>query len=437
MSRMPGTQDALVQLAHSFSVDLLPAPSPFQFDLKLRSPGVQRGILTLVQEITKTDIVPSAIDLKFLVKDVRWLNTNITDSVINGGMPVTDLLQLNIAGVTVNPPPATPAGVPGLIAALTGTIPIPVVTTTTSTSPVSVDVRWRVTDEAGTVVTNVSWDFGAAGSGTGGSITPPFGHELDDLNLTFPIDAVFTELTNVSLPPVRKFFVTASVNLTVAGIHSGWIDLPAVPLVLPQIAIPTLALFTKDIPFLDLTLVVVPENSPLTIDTLKPVLDSVKSALQPLSGALAILSAFINGVDVVKQALDQGKVTFVKQTEISNLRDIELNPPDWFDWNGDDAGDMLSSIIFIGPPHRQLQCFNDTDFNPDGQGEFVVDIGPISGEVLAPLLVKVPDLSGTAPPSDPAGHLRVLVLPNGWNARLVRRIREFNDEMSSIRFSWQ
>lgn len=378
------------------------------------------GLVTVTDLVTSIQITPAPVDLGWRTKDVRFQNTDITDAAILGGLPINDLLALNVGSVTTGA--TSPPGVPGLIGALAGTIPLPIEVTAPATFPVTVDVRWRVRDANGQTVAEVSWSLAGtpAVSGTGGDIAPPFGRAMDALTLAF--DLFFAELVSGALPVVHRG-LEASVRLQAAGVTTGWIDLPPVDLAVPAILVPTIALFFQDTNFQSHTLVVVPASSPLDQNTVENAVGTLRDTLAPLQATFSFLGAFLGAADTVANLLNSGSITFRKADQIANLSDIDIGGGIF-----DTAEDELSSVILVGPPHRRVQGFNGRDFGTsEGEIDFTVGIE---------LIVQVANLHSASPASDPPGHVNV-PFPPGGSRFLFHDITTFGDELSSLRFAWE
>ncbi len=422
-------EQSLGTLAQTFTTTVAPGATTYDFALQLISPNPQ---LTVNHFVTKTVLQNGIIDVLWQSKDVRFPDEIITNNIPIGGMPINGLLGVNVATVTkgnINPP-----GVPGILGALKGTIPIPVLNTVLQSDPVRTDVKWKVKDEHGNIVSDLEWKVGVVGvgaSGVGGEITIPFGGSPFPLNIHFL--PLFTELTNSNpINLIVKRTVVCSVRLDTLGISTGWIDLPPIDIFLPVIPVPTIAAFFEHENFTGLSLVLVPSNSPLDpldINVVTNALDLVNNSISSLKEAGSFLNLFIGELVNIKNILNSiNNVTFRKTDEIPNLRDVELESASFWDWNGTVASDEFTSMILIGPPRRQIKCFNDTDFN-SGQGQFNLTLG-------AELLVEVHYLGNMNPSSVPTGKVSVIKPPSGWNWSLARWITKFGDEISSVRFDW-
>jgi hypothetical protein len=417
----------LTTLAEGFRIDLgSSGAADRQFTAQLLPPPGSvddKGDLNVTDLVTSTQVTPSPVDVSWRTQDVRFADTDIANAPVLGGLPINDLLALNVGSVTNGA--TSPPGVPGLLGILTGTIPLPIEVTALKTFTVTlVDVRWRVRDANGQAVAGVSWSLGGAPpvSGTGGDIAPPIGRALDLLTLVF--DLVFAEQTS-SFQPLIQRRLEASVRLQAGGVSTGWIDLPPVDLQLPVIPVPTIAVFCQDTNFGSNKLVVVPGNSLFDEDTVQAALTALRDTLDPLRSAFSFLGVFLDAAGTVADLLSGGNVTFRKADEISNLNDIDLESGFF---NDTEAEDELSSLILVGPPHRRIEGFNDRSFSTS-QGQINVTVG-------TELIVQVASLHSASPASIPPGRVGVPFPPDG-SRFLFHDITTFGDELSSLRFAWE
>jgi hypothetical protein len=436
-----GLAQALATLAQSFSIQVIPtAGASSTFQALLVSPNLKRGLLQVVDSETVTQLVQSTIDLSWLTKNVRFVDPDITHANVLGGLPINDLLAVNVATVTNGAP--APPGVPGLLGAIQGTVQIPMDVTQSVSLDVQISARWTVTDEQGNMVgsQDLSWTVTNPNTstvdqqGSGGSITIAPDLALEILNLAFNVLFVeAVQFDGTTFPaPIAKRTLEASIQLTAGPASSGWVNLPPLELSLAVIPIPTILLLFENASFTDpgVGLIMVPANSPLDSTTITAALNALDNTLSPLQASLAVLSFVLGEIApgaTVQTALglaQNARLTFQKTDGISDLSNIEWKSH----WYGDeDAEDNISSIIMIGPPGRQAQCFNGRDFAGSAEGQMNINIG-------SELLVEVPNLHSAFPASNPVGHVTVPFAPTGW--RWAHTISIFGDEFSSIQFAW-
>lgn len=437
--------------------------------------------------------IPTTIDgqlnLTFLTKSVRFADALFAAEALPkyladignvlGGLPVVDFevplpgpplkgaipptSQVNVAATistvsgTVTPPPITPppvsppavttqvgalealptlapatatrdnvlSGVPGLLGQLTGSIPMLV------ESPVSITVSWRLLQD-GTEVT--------PGLDTFEFLGPV---DAPDVEIVLSPQLLFEELTTAP-SGVRHFSLIARVTISAGTATSQSVDLPAIPIVLPAIPVPTIAILFQFRDYAGQTMVFVPANSP--VDTVNPVshvttlLSALRAVLAPMAGRVGELGFFLG--DIANYfAGSQGTVVIQKADQISNTQTVQLRGwnflLDGLNTEGMRAEDVFESLILIGRPSRALQCFNARQFDPI-QGQLNV----ITGREL---LVKIRDLSSGR--QDSIGSLTTVVSEPGLLTTVVvtqpagsrhpepHPIRTFFREISSLRFA--
>lgn len=460
-----------------------PMPLPAGvFRVQIAIPGGQQ--MSVTETVTRIVSQDCELNLGWLTKDVRFQTPNLTappsplatdDRSVVGGMPVGDVLRLNVQNVTGSLPPGVAAlfgtlngsintagnapdaaslpGVPGVLGRIVGSVQIPIQTTGPVERPLAVSVRWRITDD-GRTATDVSWTLNPDGapddsnpvnrpfSGRGGDVSPDPARALQPLQIIFP--PAFTELTDPvqsSSPPVISRTIHASVRLQTrdTGISSDWIDLPPLSVTFPAIPVPTVLVLFKGSDFGDNIVIVVPSTSPLSdvgtvigaLNALNTTISSLTMPLpstDPLSISLAALLSRLADLPTRIQGIRDRRgedVLFRKADEIAYLFDVV-----WY-WGilyigRDTAQDNISSLIFIGPPRRRVDCFNADNFR-DIEGQMYVTLGP-------ELIAEISSLDSASPASTPPGRSGVVRVPGG--ARRLVGIRVFNDEFSSLRFGW-
>jgi hypothetical protein len=435
---MPTALDALNTMASGFTIaNVTPSPpTPLQFVVRLVPPGIRpKGPLEIDVTETVSQLTDANVDIGFLTKGVRFESfpadgdpeTLVGGTVIGGG-PIADPEVLaGTFGSLVDPfteGDVTKPGVPGLLGRVTGSFQLPMDVTTTSTLAVDVQVQWHVRDEDGNPIADVSWSDGTQ-SGTGDPPVLAGNEALADLALTF--SAAFVELTSAPEPTAQRS-VSASIRLSAGSTSTGWVDLPPVTVLIAAIPVPTALVLFQDGNFADNKLLVVPATSPIVDparDTLKTALDAVNDALNALGGAVGLASFFVGNLQTVKDALDAGgNFHFRKTDSIGNLNSIDLEGGLL---NDTEAEDEFSSLVFVGPPRRQVQAFNARNFS-DSEGQMNVTIGP-------ELLVLAGQLHSNSPASDPPGRISVPKAPTG-SRPVLHSITTFGDELSSLRFGW-
>jgi hypothetical protein len=264
----------------------------------------------------------------------------------------------------------------------------------------------------------------------------PDGVSVPDVSFLFA--PAVTDLAVESLPAVRTIYVYASVTLT-AGSTSVSRDLPAVPVLVPVLAIPKLLVLFRYSDFnletegglprkRQALLLVVPSNAALgAVDDLQPVLRTLRSVLTPLR-RIRRFARLLLGVQVLEGALARRpRLRFVIADRLNDLHKIKLiTVTRWEDsWvndqipdvdipdislpgvsipggnvggvsvpgvsvpgasiggptpgNNEDndiyAGNRMSSLLFLAPPGESVECFLEKNCD-DGKGRLVVTTGP-------------------------------------------------------------
>jgi hypothetical protein len=198
------------------------------------------------------------------------------------------------------------------------------------------------------------------------------------------------------------------------------LDLPAVPVFLAPLLLPTVLVLCQHAFFHGQAVIVVPYDSPITsIELLKNVLESLDAVavkLSPLKDFSSLLLA-MRGVTV---ALGLPAVFVATSPNhkngIPHLNEISL--PDKVS-----ANDRMSSLIFMGGGKskgarllpRKVECFRNHEYGT-GEGYFIV--------VAAEMSALVYDLRDTPLWSVPIGRVTVC------------KGEAFNDKLSSVRFDY-
>ena len=408
---------ALTALAQSFRITMENAnPTSHRFSARLIPPG--NGRLSVNELVTTVEVVTAPVNLTWLTKDVRFTTPEILDTAILGGMPINGLLALSVGGVTngaTNPP-----GVAGVLGGLSGTLPIPIETSSEVSRAVEIDVRWELTDREGNVVSGVAWTVGDL-SGTGAPMRALPEQALEPLELL--IDPLFIELTGTPAF-TQRLTLAASIRLEAAGVTTPFIPLPPLPIDVPAIPVPTVAVLCRHKDFAGTKLLLVPGSSPVDASTVGAAFSTLNTTLEPLRDTFAVVSFLVEQAAVVADLLSSGTIRFRKSNQLGDLNDVDLESGTL---NDTEAEDQLSSMALLGVPRRQLECFNASNFGTS-EGQLTITAGP-------GLIALVRDLHSAAPVSEPAGRVSVPFAPGG-STWFFDDVTGFGDEFSSIRFAF-
>jgi hypothetical protein len=321
---------------------------------------------------------------------------------------------------TVAPPDPTSSdllsGIPGLLGQLAASVPIPTL------APLVLRVFWKVMRADGTLL-NPGSDYLA-----------PQGLNLPSIEFIFNAD--FVELVSDVQIGTTTLYVGAEVTLSAGGITTGPLTIFPIPVIVPQIGLPTVLATFRHANFLPAdgdnpgwVFVMVPGNSKFrALNELAPIITDLQTRLGSLT-AFAGIAGFLLGLDLLTNALNaQTFVQFLAADEIEDLENVVLQSGHWYNFMGTgpltdmDADDEISSIIFLGVEGKNVELFNDN--LDDGDGAFTVTIGDDK-------YAAVEYLDGQTPQVKPATSiLHVDVTPSGG----IGEPDKFNDEVSSIRF---
>jgi hypothetical protein len=383
-------------------------------------------------DLRVTDLISAPFDLTWITKDVRFNTPNIEapldatpfdpssiNGLLAGGMPTIVPQVVSLPGVnTVGTQQLQ--GVPGTLSQLAGAIPLPIQV------PVGMTVSWQIlaADDA-TVLVEGATTFSAPSGTAGPAVSFVFPSQTAEWTNTLPLPL-----------PTARLFVRATVTLTAGGLAAS-VALPDIPVDIPQIPIPLVAVFFRHSNFAahdgdddGFAFILVPNDSPFTsLQQLQPALDTLQSTVSNLAG-LAQFAGFLTGLSQLTSALSaQPHIQFRTadaSNHFNNLDSVTMIPVSW--WFDIDAEDQISSIILVGPEKRSLRCFNDTN-RSTSQGDFILMIG-------GDLFVIVRNLSSKKPVSEPTGsEIDVVHDPTGTRfTPLPHSISTFNDELSSLSF---
>ncbi len=435
--------EVLTSFAHQFAIATPPTPPATapSFAITLLPPAdsiPDLGLLLSVTSPPRVELRPAAVDLQWIMKEVRFASADLESVGVVGGMPVSDFIpppgSLGVPSLTgATHGPTAPPGVPGLLGRIGGTVEVPVTVTDTlapEEAGVVATVRWRVRDERGEIVPNLAWRLSSGATGTTGEILQPLGPlpltpPADLLTVRFPVQ--FVELVGgVPGLPTRRIEAAIRLEVTGLGVATGWVDLPPITLTLPVIPVPAVAIFAEHVDFGGRLFILVPSRSPLAgvadVAAAVATLLGTLSAVPDAATLFRVLFAQFGPGGAVGSALASGaRLFFVAADEVRTLYDYVWT--DWF-FVKETPADRISSMALLGHPDRGVACFNAPDFRTDeGELRLFADAG---------LMTTIRNLHSAAPPCDPAGNVSAPHAPAGGNIGHV--INSFGDEMHSIRF---
>jgi len=352
-------------------------------------------------------LLDGQLDLSFLTKSVRFadaafpatqLDQYLQDpATILGGMPVPQVevplegptlpgaipmgVQVNVTGGggAFLPPPVTSAapdvqlpgmaplaadagnalsGVPGLIGELAGSIPIPALV------PVQLDATWTVTNLDGSPVASGSFERIGAGA-----------------DVLFIFFGAIEELT-VAPPTPKTLLVQVTVTLTLPGTPPVGVNLPALPIIVPAIPIPTLVLLANQENFGvagiasdddDARMVMVPGTSPIrNLQTLQQVLTDAFALVNQLGtipgpppwagGLLGTLGLAIDLVNSYVPTGDRSALPVVQADVVGDTSSIKFSSSFL---GTDDFDDEDQSVLVIGVPGTKVSLATDNNLGGD------------------------------------------------------------------------
>ncbi|MDQ1686268.1 MAG: hypothetical protein QOC82_3005 [Frankiaceae bacterium] len=456
---MPTLDDALNQLAQQ--IQLIATPDPVrkrQFSAMLTLPGsLQPGVHPGAREVGDGGVFPprhnplsvsGTTEVRKIVQEpinLQWVSENVLFQPISTPPSADDLDdpptvvdQLPVQPSIPVPGTPVPAGVPGTIGLLTGTVPVFEILDELVNVNATIEARWRVLDENKVPVASFGWSSQNV-SGTGSEFVPSPDHILNtavELTMIPP----FTDYVSLSAPLTVRRWIEAHFRLTAAGVSTPWIDL-VFPVDLPPIPIPTVLLMFFNPDFNGPALLVLPENSPFAKDSIMGALATARDELTEIRALVEFVGNFIDLVNSLEPVWDELSIAPTRADEISSLNDIDVVGTEWWQvfTNDREAEDELASLMFFGAPGRTLEAYNDRNFS-DSQGQLNVTIGPELAVWIRTLYHSETD-EFVPPDAAPAGRVVVARKPQGCRgfwcfAGGGRKITAFGDEFSSLRLRW-
>jgi hypothetical protein len=423
--------------------------------------------------VPQTQIVPGDISLVWIQKNVLFnsgapIPAPISDNVegtITGGVPANLAFGNAIAAVPAAVPP-TPTQASGILHQIQGVVPvaIPVVPPMPMAS-----VAWRVCPPSASDPTvceldmsgdlQLGVDFVAPDGMT--SLTPTFifaPRRTEDFTLGSPIaGGVPIGITT------ETWLIQAKVALTIGA---STVEVPALhlPIQLPSLAIPTLALFCTRPNFAPTgaarraLLLLVPHDSGLAAllpgsddststqqaEAVQVFLETLRTTLVNLAsvgGAGLKIAAFLLGlqraVSLIRTYRSAARDNYVRlRFGTASGAEDGIRRLDLIDFPGDDFEDTVSSLLFLGPVGRRLETFQGREFNEGPGRETYGQLNLIAREQL---FVAVGNLHVTDPVGEPPDG--VAAPPHTFGGPTVEVAKpvdgaNFDDVLSSARFSY-
>jgi hypothetical protein len=297
----------------------------------------------------------------------------------------------------------TTAGVPALVARLVGTVKQELAVAELS---VNVAVRWQLFDEndpnARPRASGVEFDDGGTWTALPSDAPLERAATTTPAQFALKFPAMFSELTS-AVPSVMKYSLQASVKLSVQtpAVSTDWVDLPAVPLVIPTIPIPTVLAMFENPGYTGRALVCVPSGSLVgsTGDgaiSLKDAFALTTSAAHSLLGAALAepLKSFLGflagpiGSKVAALTAAPGGVIFAARSRIDNLSDKDFEfDPGWFNFLGWRFGwvtaeDLMDSFVCVGREGAEFNFFLYRNLNETGATRLQFTLGNQLGIAL-------------------------------------------------------
>ncbi len=258
---------------------------------------------------------------------------------------------------------------------------LPGTTTLADATPVKISVQWSLQDQSGSDLTSEK------GLIHGGGRT---GNPLQALALVVPR---FVELRDNLEPSATTYYVAARATLTATSgteVVSQEVDLPRLPITIPDLPIPTLVAFFAKPDFAragddpnsiadgdQFLILVVPEDSIISgVTALRDVCEKLQrvastaeelATLAGAAGGLPGLTGIGLGVDELLPALNRHSVgpnvgvAVVTADWIRDLNNIDAIKRSWYR-NDIEAEDTISSLLLFGRPGMKLRIFQHTNF---------------------------------------------------------------------------
>lgn len=346
--------------------------------------SITASLIPLTPVIDASELVNGVLNIALASKDVLFGNPNAINlpnvTAVNSGEGVDgDSLVTALGGITGRkpfPPPLT-----GLLADTTGIVTQLFGSLTPPSLKISVEIKWKVTDQDCRVLTEQE-----------GHLVAPNGLTSPNLSLNI-VPPIFREYRLDTLQDLGGSIVCLSAEITLKlEDHRLTFPTPRIPILLLPMLIPTVvALFNQ--PNFDLThdssvVLLVPEHSPFSsAESLFNVLKNIESAMSTLRSVGGLAGFFLGLDDALGSIPEQPRFRLVTARPdehhtpaegegIPALDEIVVKRKPWYSVLGehDHFDDSAHSLLVLGPPGTKVQFFNNEFYNTD-QGSFTVELG--------------------------------------------------------------
>ncbi|HEV8385393.1 MAG TPA: hypothetical protein VGQ11_11025 [Candidatus Acidoferrales bacterium] len=349
-------------------------------------------------QVTKTIAEP--VSLTWVTKNVGYKDSELLSPPMGIGSPLgASTIETNISNLS--------AVALGLFGQLEGAVPVPIQV------PVAVTVAWRAFDSLGNELLD------------GTDYASPTGRASPEVSFLFGL------VSEEAFIPVT---LQAAVTLNAAGVSaSRTIELTVL---VPALTVPTLVALFRRLDFNakgsgKYVLVAVPPTA-LT-PTLKEALEVLKTVRSLVFRVASIprFFLFLTGLDrlIVSLSRKGQKIKFRQGEGIKKFYDIVYKRQKYTKTRLVTAQDIMSSMIFVGPPWHRVSCYNSPKYS-DKEGQ--LDVGKTSS-----LVVLIPSLHDPTFSSSPGADPPPQTEPPG-GAQIVKQTTHpnhgFGNELSSMKF---
>ncbi|HUR52323.1 MAG TPA: hypothetical protein VMZ11_09380 [Mycobacteriales bacterium] len=395
---------SLLDYVNAFTVQAPTAPLVAGEPIELRA--VPNGIL----DVSTVEVVSAPVDLSLVFRHVQLPADGQTP------WPPPAIALTNATSGLASAPGAT--NVEAWAATITGMVPVGL---RDISGQVQIDFEWQITDldKEGGQLGDAVITSGNLNLDNVSLVIPPVITELTTTDFTGSLGDLIAAAVSDPVQAARRIGVQLRVRGRIGSIEdTGWVLIPATPLVLPLVALPiptVAALFRDDNLTGNAALLMVPTNSPFAksadllgaVEPLHTMLGAIHSAAAATSWALGI-DGLMSAVDALASGLPlipHVGLLPASAADIGSFDFIAVNH--WFD---DDIEDKGSSCLLLSA-NRKISFFEHDGYEGD---ELILNAFPqpplrFGGAVLRILNVAVPQ-------TEPAGCVVTSGNPSGsWD----------------------